>query len=301
MSIQRVADAQTFAVLNQRTSALEVTIRRLQEQVTSGTLYSSPDENPAAAVQIVRARSDIGALTQYGSSSTFGFQVLSAQDKALGEAGSLMTRAQEIATQMASGTITPEQRQAAAEEVHGILDGLTSLGNTEFSGRRVFGGLALDAPAPFTDPDAVGYDPSTAYTGSTQTFSVKIGSSATERVRLSTQGDAVFGDALVGVSALETALRTNGDVGATVAGLTTAQNTLESERASVGARQAQLNDRSNQVDATKLQQQTALANVNDADLVTVISQLVQAQTALQATLQAASRVIQTNLTNLVSV
>jgi flagellar hook-associated protein 3 FlgL len=301
MSIQRVADAQTFAVLNQRASALELQIRRLQQQVTGGTLYASPEENPSAAVQILRSRADLGALAKYGTGAGFGVQVLGAEDKALGEAGSLMVRAEEIAEQMSSGLITPEQRLAAAEEVHGILEGLTSLGNTELAGRRLFGGLALDAPAPFADPDSLGYDPSNAYTGSTQEFSVKIGSGAAERVRLSTDGDAVFEDALVGVSALEAALRTNGDVGGTIAGLVQGRNTLATERASVGARQAQLVDRDDQVGATVLREQTALAEVNDTDLVVVISQLVQAQTALQATLQAATRVIQTNLASLVSI
>lgn len=301
MSIQRVADAQTFALLNQRAAALEVQIRRLQQQVTTGSLYSSPDENPAAAARILRSRSDLSALKQYEDSASFGVQVLGAEDKALGEAGSLMTRAEEIAAQMASGLISPEQRLAAAEEVHGILEGLTSLGNSEFAGRRLYGGLALDAAAPFADPDSLGYDPSNAYTGSTQEFSVKIGSGANERVRLSTDGDAVFEDALVGVAALEAALRTNGDVGGTIAGLVQGRNTLAAERASVGARQAQLVDRDTQVGATILREQTQLAEVSDTDLVVVISQLVQAQTALQATLQAATRVIQTNLANLVSI
>jgi len=301
MSIQRVSDAQTFALLNQRAAALEVQIRRLQRQVTSGTLYASPEENPAAATRILRSRADLSALGQYGDSARFGVQILGAQDKALGEAGALMTRAEEIAAQMSSGLISAEQRLAAAEEVHGILEGLTSLGNAELAGRRLFGGLALDAPAPFADPDTPGWDPATAYTGSTQEFFVKIGGGATERVRLSTDGDAVFEDALTGVAALETALRTNGDVSATVAGLVQGRDTIAAERASVGARQAQLVERDDQVGATVLREQTALADVEDADLVVVISQLVQAQTALQATLQAATRVIQTNLANLVSI
>jgi flagellar hook-associated protein 3 FlgL len=301
MSIQRVADAQTFALLNQRASALEVQIRRLQHQVTTGALFSSPEESPSAAVQILRSRADLGALAKYGDGAGFGVQVLGAQDKALGEATSLMVRAEEIAAQMSSGLISPEQRLAAAEEVRGILEGLTSLGNAELAGRRLFAGLALDSAPPFADPDSLGYDPANAYTGSTQEFSVKIGGGAAERVRLSTDGDAVFENPLVGVAALEAALRTNGDVAGTVAGLVQGRNTLAAERASVGARQAQLVDRDEQVGATILREQTALAEVNDTDLVVVISQLVQAQTALQATLQAGTRVIQTNLTNLVSI
>jgi flagellin-like hook-associated protein FlgL len=301
MSIQRIADAYSFTLLNQRASALELQIRRLQEQVTSGVLYSEPGQNPAAAAHILRSRAELSALAKYDDGAGFGVQILGAQDTALADATSLVVRAEEIAAQMSSGLVSAEQRFAAAEEVHGILEGLTLLGNGELSGRRLFGGLALDSAVPFADPDSLGYDPANAYSGSTQEFSVKIGAGASERVRLSTDGDAVFEDALVGVAALETALRTNGDVAGTVAGLIQGRNTLGTERASVGARQAQLVDRQTQVGGSTLREQTGLAEVYDTELVLTISKLVQVQTALQATLQAATRVIQTNLTSLVAI
>jgi flagellar hook-associated protein 3 FlgL len=299
MSIVRVSNAQTFALLVARTGRLEVTLRRLQDQVASGKRLVGPADDPAAAAQVVRSRASLAGLAQYAESSRFGTDVLGAEDKALGEAHNLITRAEEIATQQASGLLTAEERLAAAEEVHGILQGLTALGNSELAGRRLFGGLALDAPPPFTDPDAVGYDPASAYTGSTQEFSVKIGSGASERVRVSTRGDAVFGDALVGVAALEAALRTNGNVAGTLAGLAQARATLAAERASVGGRQAQLVDRTAQISGLEIREEATRAGAEEADLVRVISELVQVQTALETTLQAGARVAQTSLAALI--
>src|SRR5262249_53292799 len=199
--------------------------------------------------------------------------VLGAEDDALGNAQQLLVRAREIATQQASGLLGPGERTAAAEEVHGLLQGLTALGNSELAGRRLFGGLALDAPAPFTDPDATGYDPSTAYVGSTQQFSIATGTSASETVRISTRGDTVFGAGLTALPALDTALAKSGNAAGTLAGLPQAGDAIDAERASVGARESQLVDRGNQLSGLTLKTQTSLSKAQDADLTDVVARL----------------------------
>ncbi|HZP41913.1 MAG TPA: hypothetical protein VFD84_10440 [Candidatus Binatia bacterium] len=298
--IARVSNSQAFTLLSQRAGELELSLRRLQEEIATGRRITSPDQDPAGANEIIRSQSNLAALAQYRSTSTFGVTVLGAVDQALSEAQNLMVRAEEVATQQASGLLSDAERVAAREEVHGILQALTSLGNTEFAGRRIFAGLALNAAPPFADPDSPGYDPANAYSGSTVEFEVKIGGGANERVRITTRGDQVFTDALVGVAALENALATNGDVRATIAGLAQGRETLSAERASVGARQAQLVDRASQVADAKAAEESNLARAQDADLTLVLSQLAQAQTALQATLQAGAKVIQTSLANLLN-
>jgi len=298
MAISRVSDAQTFELLTQRTGQLQVAIRTLQEQIASGKRLQTPDQDPSGAGQVVRLEGDLAALGQYAESSRFGSDVLGAEDKALGEADNILVRAEEIATQQASSLLSPAERAAAREEVHGLLQGLTAVGNSELAGRRLFGGLALDASPPFADPDGAGYTASTAYAGSTQEFSVKIGSGASERVRVSTRGDTVFQGALQGLEDLETALATGGDVAGTLAGLAQGRATLAAERASVGARQAELVDRTTQVSGLTIGEEGSLSRVADADLVAVITQLTQAQTALQATLAAGAQLAQTSLVNL---
>lgn len=298
MAISRVSDAQTFALLTERAGQLQVAIRDLQEQVASGKRLLTPEQDALGAAQVVRGGTSLAALAQYGESSKFGTDVLSAQDKTLGEAEQLMVRAEQIATEESSGLVGPAELAAAREEVHGILQGLTVAGNTEFAGRRVFAGLALDAPPPFADPNGVGYTAANAYSGSQQEFSLKIGGATSDRVRLSTTGSNVFGNALTAVEALETALATNGDVKGTLTALAQGRDTLSAERASVGARQAQLINRNSQVQGLTAGEQSVLSRVRDADLVKVVTQLSQAQTALETVLAAGARIAQTSLTNL---
>jgi flagellar hook-associated protein 3 FlgL len=287
-----------------------VQIRRLQEEIASGRRLLSPEEDAAGAAEVVRLNGSLAALAEHARSSGFGNDILSAQDHALADAREILVRAREIATQQASGLLGDDERAAAREEVHGLLEGLTAIANSELAGRRLFGGLALDAPAPFADPNSTGYTAATAYTGSTQEFSLRVGSSSTERVRLSTQGSDVFGGvpgtphALEALEALETALAPGGtaaDVRATLLDLEQGENTLEEERASVAARQEQLIAQGSRVSGVTLQEQGALSRVRDSDLATVITELTQAQTALQAMLATAGQLAQTSLVNLLKI
>jgi flagellar hook-associated protein 3 FlgL len=302
MALTRIADGLTYAFLTDRANRLQVQLRVLQEQVASGRRLIDAEDDPLGAAQAARADASLAALGQYEESSRFGAEVLGAQDDALGEAEQLLVRAEEIATQQATGLVSAAERAAAREEVHGLLQALTAAANNELAGRRLFGGLALDAPAPFADPDAPGYTPATAYGGSTQDFWVKVGSGAGERVRVTTRGDQVFSSALQALQDLETALATPGaDVAATLAGLAAGRGDLAAERASVAARQAALVGRVKQVEAVAVTEQAGRARVLEADPVETISRLVQAQTALQALLSAGSQIARTSLVNLLEI
>ncbi len=298
--ISRIADIQIFDQLRTQATGIEATLATLQGEVSSGKRFQTADADPLAAGEVLRTTTTLGALAQYTSSVQFGLSVLGAEDSALADAVQIMTRAQEIATEQANGTVTASDRAAAAEEVHGLLQALTSIGNTELSGRRLFGNLALDAPPPFTSPDASGYDPTAAYTGPTQEFSIKVGSSASERVRISTSGDAVFTSSLVALQNLENALgNPNNDVAGTILALQQGQQDISAERASVGARENQLQTLQSQQASLTLNAQTTLSTLQDADLASVLSQLTQGQVALQAVLQAGAMIAQTTLAGLI--
>ena len=303
MGIARIADAQQYSFIIGRSGELQLELARLREQIASGVKLTRPQDDPAGAARVVRFDASLAALAQHREASGFGTDVLSAEDAALKDAHDVLVRAEEIATQQASGTLSADERAAAAEEVRGLLDALTQVGNTELSGRRVFAGLALDAAAPFADPpdDLNTYNPAAAYTGSQQEFEVKTGSTATERVRITTRGDTIFQPGLQALHDLWRTLDTNGDVPATLAGLKAARETVSAERASVGARQAQLVGRADVVTGLEVTDEAARARVRDADLVATVASLAQAENALQALLAASGRFAQTSLVQLLQI
>lgn len=299
MGVNRTSDTQSFELLNARVQQMQLSLVKIRDKIATGQAFTTPDENPLGASTIVRLRSSLSSLAQYDESAKFGNDVLTAEYSSLRDAKSVLDRADEIASQQSTTFRTQADRNAAAEEVHGLLQEMTSIGNTSYAGRRVYSWLAQDGTAPFADPDSTGYDPSTAFTGGTNDFSVKVGPAAGERVRVTTQGGPVFTPALQALSNLEQTLRSGGDVASTFAGIKAGQDAVAGELASVGSRQNVLQGRISQVKSLSGQEQTALARTTDADLIQTISELTQVQTALQALLTATGQIAQQNLASLI--
>ncbi len=298
--IGRVTDGMQLRALVDQHRRLQTRLATLQEQLATGKRLISADVDPVAAGAVLRSSGTLAALGQFDTSSRFGLEVLGAEDAALGQGTDLLVRAEEIATTFASDGHTQADRDAAAEEVHGLLQALTALGNSSSAGRRVFGGLAQDAAAPFADPDGPGYTAASAYTGSTYEFELRTGDG--ESVRLTTRGDAVFGQALQGLEALETALRTPGtDVATTLAGLASGRDAITGERTSVGTRETLLQARLTTVQARTADETARRSRLEDADVIAVVTELTQVQQALETLLAAAGRQNDTSLASLLRI
>jgi flagellar hook-associated protein 3 FlgL len=284
----RVSDAMRLRLLVEGHDRLQSRLLSLQSQLATGRRIVAAADDPVGAAAVLRASGALAALAQYDDSTGFGLSVLGAADGALADAGELLVRAEEIASALASGTHGPTARAAAAEEVHGLLQALTAIGNRTLAGRRLFGGLAEDAVAPFHDPDAAGYDPAAAYAGSPYEFQLRIG--AEETMRLSTNGGAVFGEAIEALAALAAALRTpGGDVAATQAALAGGRERVSAERADVGVRQTRLLAHRSALAQDTIEETARRSGIEDADVVAVVTELAQVEQALQVLLAAYGR------------
>ncbi|HEY2388638.1 MAG TPA: flagellar hook-associated protein FlgL [Candidatus Binatia bacterium] len=292
MILGRVTQATVFQQLTSSVGRLQRQLARTQEEVSSQKKLLNASDDPAGAAQANRLRGETSTLQALDGGIGFGTAVLGAEDGALDQAGNLLTRAQEIATQQSSGLSTPAARQQASEEVAQIERGMLTLANTQVAGRYVFGGLA-SGTQPFANLDDPGFDPTTAYSGSTTPFTLPLGAGQT--VALTTPGDQVFGSTLTALDHLRTTLASGAPPNASVDELNTAADTLRAERASVGGRVTRLQDRSTQIGRLTDTATGQLSGVEDVDLTTAISQLVQLQTALQATLASGSAVQQSIL------
>jgi flagellar hook-associated protein 3 FlgL len=298
--IGRVSDATRLRLLVEGQDRLQARLFALQSQLATGRRIVAATDDPVGAAAVLRSSGALAALAQFDESTAFGLEVLGAEDGALAEAGDLLVRAEEIASAQSSGTQGGAARAAAAEEVHGLVQALTAIGNRTLAGRRIFGGLAEDAAAPFTDPDAPGYDAAAAYTGSTYEFELRIASG--ETLRLTTNGGAVFGDAIEALAALETALRTpGGDVAATQAALASGRGTLATERADVGVRQTTLLGHRTGLERRTFDETARRARIEDVDVVAVVAELAQVEQALQVLLAAYARQSDAGLASLLRI
>lgn len=119
---------------------LDRQIADLQGQISSGKADPTPSADPARAAAVSAATARQAALTRHAGNLTTASTRLSAADTALGQAGSLMDRLQQIAQSAASATTGLADRAALRAEAAQIRDSLQALANTtDATGQPVFG------------------------------------------------------------------------------------------------------------------------------------------------------------------
>ncbi len=292
MILGRVTQSTIFRELTTSVNRIQRQLARAQAEVDSQKKLQNASDDPAGAAQANRFRGEASALQALADGIGFGTAVLGAQDGALDQTENLLARAQEIATQTSSGLTTPAARIEAADEVAQIERGVITLANTQLAGRYIFGGLATGTP-PFANLDDPGFDPTTTYSGTANPFTLPIGSGQT--VALTTPGDQVFGSTITALDHLRQTLSTGASPDTSVDELNAAADTIRAERSSIGGRVTRLQDRTTQIGRSSDTAASLLSGVEDADLTSSISHLVQLQTALQATLAAGSSLQQSIL------
>ncbi len=280
MILGRVTQNTLFRELTTSVARLQRQIAQAQAEVSSQKKLQSASDDPAGAAAANRLHGEVRALSAAKDGIGIGNAVLSAQDSALQQVDSLLTRASEIAAQTTSGLVTPEQRQQASAEVAQIESSVLSLANTAVGGRYVFGGLA-SGQQPFANLDDPNFDAATAYSGPTDPFVLPIGG---QTLTLTTPGDHVFGATITALDDMRQTLAAGGTPTTSIDALAGAAAGIGEERAAIGGRMTRLQDRSDQIDSLTAGAQTLVSGIEDVDLSTAISQFVQLQTALQAAL-----------------
>lgn len=267
------------------------------QEVSTGKQVTQPSDNPLAAEQILALQGTLTQNTQYATNISMGTSWLSLQDSALSTANNVVTNAQQLATQLSTGTFSATDRLNAVSQVQQIQQELISLGNTQVGNQYIFGGTVTNAPP---------YDASGNYGGNDQSISVQVDGSTS--VAINNSGDQIFGNTSTGTGLMQTltgfitALQTNNIPGIqnALAGLNTAADTLHSAQAAVGAKENLLTSVTTMNNTLNTNLQQVISNYQDVDIAQASSNLAQAQTAFQAALQSTAMVEQLSLVNFIS-
>ncbi|HEX7376690.1 MAG TPA: flagellar hook-associated protein FlgL [Pirellulales bacterium] len=136
----RVSDTFSRQQLLQQMQQQQQTLNKLQTQISSGSQFTLPSDNPSAALSAVGLQSMIAQNTQYASNLSANASYLNASDTALSQVNTLVTNIQGVALGAVGATATAASRQAAAAQVQDTMSQIVSLGNTVFNGRYLFAG-----------------------------------------------------------------------------------------------------------------------------------------------------------------
>ena len=293
----RIATRTLYSDLQQRLQRLTEQREAVHEKLATQKKINRPSDDPVGAIEVLGYRNALSQMEQYLRNLDSGKRWLQSGESALEHTGEAITRAKEIAVQMANDSQNAETRASGAVEVGHLLDQVIDLANTEVGGRYLFAGYRT-AAAPFVKFNNGSID-TAQYIGDTHDFQIVIGNN--ETLTAGRNGQTVFMDSglLDTLGALKKGLEDN-DVAAiqqSLDGLDQALDHINNQTADIGARANRLDVRQGILDTLSADFKEQLSRVEDGDLAELSIELNQIQVAYQAVLLSTARVGEVSLTN----
>ena len=132
-------------------SQMNTSLANLQEsnlQAATEKKVNRPSDDPAGMANILAFRASLDNINDYYKNTSVAKGWLNLTDGVLQQTSSLITRASELAEQIATGTVSAENRDQVASELRQVYQQLITLGNTQYAGQYIFGGQKTNA-APY--------------------------------------------------------------------------------------------------------------------------------------------------------
>lgn len=282
----------------------------LQEQLNSGSKINRPSDDPVIAVKGMDYRTQLAKNEQYSRNMNEVHSWLDTSDEALDQVGSALHRIQELVTQAANDTNTPEDRSTIAVEIKQIQLQIRDLANSQISGDYIFAGTNTNTA--LFPPDKADQSGANAMadpaTNPGLMKDIKMDVAEGIQLKVNTAGYDLFADIdemITGVANNLTQLNPDGTpIGGDVIGndLDAIQaqlgNVLKA-RADIGATQnrAELMQHRLEVQNVNVQKQMSLNE--DVDYAEAITQMTTAESIHQASLSVGAKIIQQTLVDFI--
>ncbi len=272
-------------------------LMKAQTVVSSGLKINQPSDDPVGMAAALNYNATISSVNQYTANIKQAETTLNVADSTLSGVSNLLTQAKQIALQMVNGTMSATDRSNAASQVQSLLDQFVQMANTKQGNFYVFGGRnTTTAPYDTTNP-------SSGFQGDDGQMPVVVGNGVTIDTHVSGKNafsattSATAVDPAVVLSNLITGLKNNDTTAISnqLTPLDTALDQVVNTRSDIGNTLNRLDATQSYWSSFKLNIQKALSNTEDADLTQAASDLTQQQTAYQASLSVAAKIIQPTL------
>ncbi len=269
---------------------------KLQLQVSTGRRITQPEDDPAAVGRVLGLQTEQRQLKQYASNASRALTLAQTSYSGLQGLKKVSDRTGELAT-LGTGALSADSMRTYGTEVEQLLEQALQLANSRQGGDYIYGGTAVDA-APFAAArDADGRITGVVYVGNDEQAVIPLSEATTIAPSTTGETNAGIADFLNSLVALRDALNA-GDIDAvraTQPNLTTAEDLIIGAMADNGGIQTRIEAaQSQQLDrATNLE--SLISDESSVDLPTTIVKLNQTQTAYQAALASAAKIMNLSL------
>jgi flagellar hook-associated protein 3 FlgL len=270
-----------------------IRLEKLQNQLSSGKKIIKPSDDPVSTSRLIELKSTLNANKQYSRNIDFLKTELNVADKALQDISSTLTRVKELAVRGANETLSEENRNAIAEEVDQLIDHLIQIGNTNVSGRYIFGGYKTSEAPLEKSGNAV------LYKGDGNLRSVEVSNNVL--INASPTGKSLFVDSgMFDTLVLLRDALLGGNISQiteTIDKIDAISDRVSSELSGLGARLSRVELTSDLLSEKYTKYADLLSKQEDIEIEEVVLKLYAQQNVYQASLISASRALQPSLIN----
>lgn len=262
----------------------------LQEQINSGKKITRPSQDPVVAIKGIGYRTDLGKVEQYQRNLGEVNNWLDSSDDALDKVGVALIRVQELVTDAANDSKTPEDREKIQAEITQIKEQIRDLANTKVGEKYIFSGTKTLSP--LFNGGTIETDPAVNGTVNIEVYDGV-------EIKVNTNGKTMFENIDKMMTDIETALGTATTTGTTINGflttISTNQNVVLGSRADIGARQNRVEMMENRLGTQEVIVTKQLSNNEDIDYEKSITELITQESIHSAALSVGARIIQPSL------
>ena len=268
---------------------------KAQDQAATGRRFDRGSEDPAAATDMLRADGTLARYTQFARNGDLAIARASEEDRVMNSVQLITERARELASQQTGSNSNAATRLITKAEVDQLIEAAIGLGNTRFNTGYLFGASRESQEPMANTPNSVPPFVTNAAILTNPRFEVAAGQLSTPNHN----AHEIFSDSgvMVALRDLSNALGANNPtaIAAAIPALGAASDVVGRLLGETGAKvNAYETIRIQMADAT-LDTKTRRSLLYDIDLSEAAANFAQAQTAYQAALSAASKVMNLNV------
>ena len=294
----RISDNHRFTTTVGRMNQARELFDNKHEIIMSGRKVRRLSDSPVSSLRLFRNRSKLSNIGQFKRSLDYVKGFMEKTEDALRSINDSLIRVKELAIQQSNATWDPLTRKTVAQEVLQIKDHITTLGNSTYADRYVFGGFRNDSP-----PIA----PNGRFLGDDGVMYIQLDEDSFRPINIS--GRPIFDrppdlekESLGVVEVVDKVYQSlmENDLDRLHSGMSQLDSISErvvDSIARIGARRMAVDDVEERIDSTEKRLYEDSNNLESAEPMEAALDFKRAETALQQTLEASSRAMVPTLIN----
>ena len=272
------------------------TLSKIQQQMVSGRVVNTPEDDPNAIGTILLMDSEIKRIDQHKRNTSLGKDFMDVGEASLGQLSVDLQRGRELTVRAANGTVGSNDRQAMREELFQLFADAVTVGNQQFAERYLFSGTRTKLK-PFT------LDSNTllaTYSGNTKDIVAQLDTGQTIAVNIAGDdgaGTGVFQTVFEAFKSVIDAIDANNatTISSALLLFDAAIDKVGNSRTLLGMRSKRMSINEQRLDLVSISAKRFRSELQDLDIAEGVTRLTTAETTFRASLAVGARVLQPTL------